>query len=505
MAKNTYTAWALYTGPNQPTPLWENSQWITGEWDGVKGSTTEDHFKKDIDARIDCLIESFKISRANISSRSGTVTNYFVVPEFYFHSTHGPYPAIEINGIPPYEYICTSLWDRIKGLAFDPAAGEKESWIICAGSVLTCNIPDIEKFLQWDRVKRRLDILNKAIGDLSTHYGYRTAKDFKKSSTHIKARGYMEKPETLSEPHQHKAINALMDKFRADPLCVVRNRGLLLRATFRGQSETGVECRKYEKQMESTVDLTMGKIISKGTTCELEHGGMITQWMSGYPSISIIDGDKNTMKAPMAARITMDEPEAAEKKLEIGVEVCLDHRLKRLRRTVGMTKENGAEEDNPAIHVQLVTSGGMQILEESVSAGVSGVIFNSDGCDPILKEYTTGSEQEIQGTGTFKKITCGVYAASAQTMVEVREQDDHKHDYYSHSQLSFRYGEEEIGGYNNALGIRNKKGRTYDPKTGANERLDAYSLPEMITLPPQDDMQDDTLFAAGMGDLHIYR
>ncbi len=176
MEKNTYTAWALYTGPNQPTPPRENSQWITGEWDGVKGVGTEDHFKKDIDARIDCFIESFKMSRKHISSRSEAGTNYFVAPEFYFHCTHGPYPDIQINRLPPYEYICKSLRDRIKDITFDLAAGRNESWIICAGSVLTCNIPSIEKFLEWDRVKRRLGILNKAIRDLSTHYGYKTGK-----------------------------------------------------------------------------------------------------------------------------------------------------------------------------------------------------------------------------------------------------------------------------------------------------------------------------------------
>jgi len=509
MEKDTYTAWALYTGPNQPTPLWENSRWIAGQWDGYESIVdgTVDGLKKDIDARIDCLIESFKACREKITNRGGTVTNYFVVPEFYFHCKYGPYPRIEIssNNL-PYEYICLSLQDRIKNIVLeDLEAGQTENWIICVGSVLTCNIPDIKEFLASERVKTRLDTLNKEIRRLSTHYNYKTAKDFKKSTTHIKARGYMEIPVTLSEPE--KAINALMDEFRADPLCVVRNRGGLYKAVFNGNSGTHVRYWGYEKQNESTVDLTMGKIVSKGGTCELEHGGMITEWMANYPSISIINGDKNTPETPMAARITINDTKEPGKKWEIGVEICLDHRLKRLRRTVGMIKENGATADNPPINFQLVPSGGMQILDYSVAAGIWGAIFNCDGCDPILDRYDSEGKPVIPGSGEFKQITCGVYASSAQTMVKVPGQDNNEHDgkeheYYSHSQLGFRYGNEELDGYNNALGTSNKKGQTYDPKTGKNELLDVYSKPQRIKVT---NPENDSLFAAGWGELHIYQ
>lgn len=516
MENNTYTAWALYTGPNQPTPLWENSRWIAGQWDGKKGEdgqSKKDIIKQDIDARINCLIKSFKNCREKITNRGVTVTNYFVVPEFYFHCKYGPYPRIKIsrNNL-PYEYICITLHDRIKNIVFkDLEAGQTENWIICAGSVLTCNIPNIEKFLNTKRVKTRLDTLNKKIPHLPALYNkYVTTNHSNERRKqriilrHIKARSYMKTPVTLSDPE--KEINALMDEFRADPLCVVRNRGMLYKAVFSGKSETHVQYWGYEKQNESTVDLTMGKIVSKDKTCKLEHGGMITEWMANYTSISIINGDKNTKMTPMAARITINDTSLNEKKLEIGVEICLDHRLKRLRRTLEMTKENGATEDNPPINLQLVPSGGMQILDYSVAAGALGAIFNCDGCDPILDRYDSEGKPVIPDSGEFKGITCGVYASSAQNMVKIPGEDNNGHEYcyYSHSQLSFRYGNEELDGYNNALGTSNKKGQTYDPETKKNESLDVYSPPQIVDIEVKDSGKD-SLFVAGLGKLHIYQ
>jgi hypothetical protein len=503
---NTYTAWALYTGPEQPTPLWENSRWITGQWNGKLD------LKKDIDARIDRLIEKFKECRKNTAGSGGSFTNYFVVPEFYFRCQYGPYPTKEIvDGEMPYEYICSSLEDRIKNIP-SQKIGPGESWIICAGSVLTCNVPDadVEKFLGSDRVKNRLDKLNKEIRKLSKELGYKTAKDFKTSSTYIKALSYpsrfdMVKSGTLpvGEPEAAKNIDALMLEFRSDPLCTVRNRGILFKALFNGKNSTHVESWKYEKQNESTVDLTMGKLVSKN---ELEHGNMITEWMANYPSISIINGDKNTDNAPMAARITINNSPGTKEKQEIGVEICLDHRLKRLRRTVEMTKENGAAENNPPLNLQLIPSGGMQILEESVAAGASGAIFNCDGCDPVLDQYNENGKQIIDGSGSVKQIACGVYAISAQTMVKIPEQENRpEHKYYSHSQLCFRYGTDELDGYNNALGKNNKNGQTYVSEGSgkpANPVLDAY---ELLPNLPQEYKDGDLLFAAGLGALHIYR
>ncbi len=65
--------------------------------------------------------------------------------------------------------------------------------------------------------------------------------------------------------------------------------------------------------------------------------------------------------------------------------------------------------------------------------------------------------------------------------------------YYSHSQLSFRYGNEEM--------TKNMNGPTYDPVTQKNPVLDAYAAAKRI---PVSDKEHPLLFAAGFGELHFY-
>jgi hypothetical protein len=83
--------------------------------------------------------------------------------------------------------------------------------------------------------------------------------------------------------------------------------------------------------------------------------------------------------------------------MDIGIEICLDHRLQRLRRTVNMTRSNGASLDNYPILKQFVPSGGMQILSQAVATDGNSVVFNADGCEPIFYEYVPGSVKVLNG------------------------------------------------------------------------------------------------------------
>lgn len=468
---DSFVAWSLYTGPSEAQPLWPNSRWITGQWNG------DTDLRTDIDMRVDAAVSAFKAARKDVEG-SKCPLRVFAIPEFYFHSQCGPYSYTLMEGLGPFKYICASFQEKLSAIAFD----EGESWLICTGSVLTCNVSDIDAFLASDVVTSRLAELNAAIGRLEMNRDLCLP-----NNTHIKAKGYMEALRYGNDPEG--AVNSLMTNYRGNPLCTVRNRG----AIFTVGSE-GVQCLKYEKQNESTVDLTMGLLIERDGVKQIEMGGMITEWLGNYPSITLYSGDKNMGDNPYAARMSIDGvlPET----MQLGVEICLDHRLQRLRRTIGMCKANGAAADNPALQVQLVPSGGMQILSQSTSAGAGGVIFNADGCDPLLYEYTSTGKQIIPGPGKYKGMTCGVYASCAQAMVETTQK------YYSHSQLCFRYGESEIGGYNNAEGNKNAEGPTFDIETKKNPALDIYAAPEIKkVLGPS----IDELYAAGSGDLHIYK
>ncbi len=468
--KDIFAAWSLYTGPGDAQPLWPGSRWITGQWNGISD------MKNDIDLRVNAAVSAFENVRKKTNNNS--LLRVFVIPEFYFHSQYGPYPDIKVEGVSPFKYICQLFEKKLHHIKFDP----DESWIVCTGSVLTCNVSDIKSFLSSDKVVERLDELNKEIGKLKTNRNLCLV-----NNTHIKAKGYMKK--LLFDESPEGKVNQLMDGYRRNPLCTVRNRGVVFAV-----NSSCLHSFKYEKQNESTVDLTMGRLIEENGRKQIETGTMITEWLANYPSISLYGGDKNSPDNPIGARMNLDEvfPEP----VQLGVEICLDHRLERLRRTIGMCRENGADANNPPLKLQLIPSGGMQILKQSVAAGGEGIIFNVDGCDPLLDKYSSEGKKIIPGTGTFKGLACGVYVSCAQLMVEKKQ------NYFSHSQLCFRFGESEIGGYNNADGNKNADGPTYDEKTQKNPSLDAYAAPEVSEFT---EPSIDTLYAAGQGAFHIYK
>ena len=353
--------------------------------------------------------------------------------------------------------------------------------------------------MDQDSVKTRLKTLNAALETIKPLPSEALGK-------HTKAKGYFaaELENTLAA--EEAALNALIKSYRADPLCTVRNRAGILKI-----GAEGVEARVIEKQNESTVDLTMGEgSVMPGSGLQLSLGGMITEWMGNYPSISIISGDKQyrtddkgALQNPRAARMTFTDPVWKEDQvLELGAEICLDHRLQRLRRTVGMSKSRGASTDNPALDVQLIPSGGMQILEYSVAAGANGAIFNADGCDPILNIYTNAGKNVIKGSGTAPNtVACGVYASMAQTLVS-----KDGFDYYSHSQLAFRSGADQMTGFSYAEGTSNRNGATFAtdfPDKIGNEHLDAYAAPQVVPVKDSDPSETNEYFTAGLGELHL--
>lgn len=490
VANYNYVAWAINTGPAHVIPLWKGSNWIAGEWTGANSDLSEAQIRADIDARVQCVVQALQTARGHLTdSQKQRGLNVFAVPEFYFHAKEGPYPNVRLNGLLPFEYIQDALKEQLSAVSLLPA----ESWILLSGCVLTSSESDYAALLHSSEVAARLAALNRALPSLAAEKGFTEAAHFRAHGPHIRAHSYDAADAAQKTLRQRfspgeQAINDLMTLFRADPLCVVRNRGLAFTLAPGSLTVT-----RYEKQNMSTVDLTMGKLTGSGGALKLDPAGMITEWMAGYPSIQTINGDKQIPATPLAARFTLSN--LTSEPLQVGVEICLDHRLKRLRRTVNMTVEHGAAADNPPLHIQLIPSGGMQILDYSASAGTNGVMFNADGCDPILDVYTSAGKPIIEGSGTFKQITCGVYASSAQALVE-----QHGEHYYSHSQLSFRSGG-EMESYDNARGTANVNGATFTGNPPANLLLDAYPPANRIAveIPKLTD-----LFAAGFGELHIY-
>ena len=482
ITKNNFFAWSLYTAYKNPITV---GNWVAAQWPGKIISTAQD-MQDDIDFRIDMLIEALQVAIAGTENCNSGV-RYFVVPEFYFHSAHGPYPNLSINGLSAFEYLMDQLSGRIQGTLAD-SSDAKHDWVICTGGVLTTHITDITQFLATEEVQSRLTTLNeaysramqqKAIATPTKHIGLIRSK-------HLEAKNL--------EQTVFDEFNALVNAYRQDPLCTVRNRAGIF--VYNGGSNGEIQRYSIEKQAESTVDLTLG-MISDG---EIDPAGQITEWLANYPPVSIINGDNQgdgtgIYRKP-GARMSIT---SYEQPVELGAEICLDHRLQRLRRTVNMT-------GNKPLDIQLVPSGGMQLLDYSIAGGSSGAIFNADGCDYLLDQYNANGQPVITqngqaSSGTAKQLITGVYTSSTQT----RSEGTDGTFYFSHSQLAYRTKDIGPADYINPESTENPGGITFsgDASAPTNPYLDIYN-PPVVTAVTTTSQQVNDYFTAGLGEVHQY-
>lgn len=485
ITRSNFFAWSLYTAYRN---IDEIGNWVAAEWPGKKITNAQD-MQDDIDFRIDMLIEALKITIEAGKDCNNDEMRYFVVPEFYFHSAHGPYPGLNINDESAFEYIMSQLSVRIKSTLADSSEAKKD-WVICTGGVLTTHIEDIESFLAGAEVQKRLTKLN----DIYTRVIEQNPKRLE-----IKHIGLMRLKALESSCKQGVTskgdwdeFNQLVNAYRQDPLCTVRNRAGIF--VYNGSSTGEIIDYSVEKQAESTVDLTIGvTVVENGNKSRIDTGGQITEWMANYPPINITGGDNQNPGNKAGARLTIGPQ---DKKVELGVEICLDHRLRRLRRNVNM-------EGNSPIDIQLVASGGMQLLDYAIAAGSSGAIFNADGCGDLLSNYDNPNDKAIIGNGKDRKVITGVYTLSAQTCSEGTDREQH----YSHSQLAYRTDEGGPSDYINPQGIKNAGGSTNigTEENPSNQYLDLYSLPTII---PVENAAPKKIinryFTAGLGEIHQY-
>ena len=468
-----FAAWSLYTGPSCLNPIINDPAcpWVVGRWDGINESTSKEEIKKDLDYRISAVIQYFKQCIPLFT----TYCRNFVIPEFFFHCAQGPYPNIRVDDVLyPFEYIIAGIKKKLDEVIPD----DNNYYTVIVGSTLTSNIEDYASFLTSAAVLEREAELNALLPNNLQQL--------------MANRGKIAPWKRLIVPTENtelKALNAFMKHSRANPLCIVRNRGAYFH--FNRTMMKEIEVFIYEKQNESTVDLTMGMFDSNG---RVTTNGMITEWLGNYPSYSILGGDKQTSQLSTAARFS---PQFIGNS-DIGVEVCLDHRLQRLRRTVNMCVLNGADADNFPIARQFIPSGGMQILDYSVAGDPHSYIFNADGCASIYTDYTDPNSCILNGeSGQFKGITCGVYALSLQSKWTGRDGQT----YYSHSQLAATTIQSAIAGFDNSLGLNNVKAATYigSAESPSNPATDAFSTQIIST------ELDQNIFALSSGEIHLYQ
>jgi hypothetical protein len=477
-----FTAWSIYTGPSNLKSVYEGSNWITGQWDAINDAVSASEIQRDIEARINLITNTFQ----TILDRHKTWNRFFIIPEFFFRCKQGPYPYLKVDGVDyPLEYIQKRLKEELTKII----PNDNCYYNFFSGTVLTSNISDYSQFLASAPVVERMKELNRclAIEDGAALRSFSSKQPAVTWNREIFNHDRKEGLKTSSGSSD--ALDNFMKQARMNPLCTVRNRGLYLH--FNKTMMQEMESFICEKQYESTVDLTMG-ILRDG---KIEHGGMITEWMAGYPSISILGGDKQADSFSTNARFTPRFLGFSD----VGVEICLDHRKQRLRRTVDMCRNNGADVDNYPLWNQIISSGGMQILDYAVAAHGEQSIFNADGCDKIYKVYGDDSTVILNGeAGIFTGIATGVYSKSVQSKWAGKDGQT----YYSHSQLAFCTKDSKVGGFNNARGLKNDMAQTY---TGSQ---DTPSNPQTDSCEPQiisDGLRQATdLFGATTGELHHY-
>ena len=483
MIQADYAAWSLYTGPSNLKNIIDHPDcsWIVGQWDGVNANTSIEEVKKDIDYRIDVILNAFK----KMLPRFKTNDRHFVIPEFFFRCKQGPYPYIKVDedqhgsDIYPFEYIVLRLKEELKDCIENEDGNDDYTIII--GSALTSNVVNYEAFLKSHSVQGRLDELNEII---NYHKIYDNFLDHSNILWNRRLIHNVVENVALNE------LNEFMRRSRGNPLCTVRNRGAYFH--FNKEIKDRVEIFIYEKQSESSIDLTMGMFdVDKKI---ITANGMITEWLANYPSHSIVHGDKQTTPSSTNARFS---PSPYYQK-DVGVEICLDHSLQRLRRSINMQKKYGADTDNFPLIKQFIPSGGMQILDHSVAVEPNSIIFNVDGIDKVYL-YDDRPGAILEGdSGSFKGIAWGVYNQSIQSKWTGRD----KNTYYSHSQIAFAIEKSAIEDFNNALGKKNPAALTYEGSSESphNEITDSFCN-ETVSFKLNEDM---SIFTLNDGELHHY-
>ena len=405
MVRADFTAWSLYTGPSDVKSIFDdpNCSWVVGQWDGINKNTKKKEVKKDIDYRIDVILNAFN----EMLPRFKTNDCHFVIPEFFFHCKEGPYPYIKVDDKDkhyPFEYIVLRLKKELKKCILNDKHNDKRNYTIVVGSALTSNIENYKEFFSQVDVNNRQKQLNAILKDPEIYRAFKN-HNYRHWRRHVQSGN--------SSNFSLEKLNDFMEEARRNPLCTVRNRGAYF--YFNKKRKDEIEVFVYEKQSESSVDLTMGKFVDKGKDKgKITTNGMVTEWLCNYPSYSILKGDKK--KQPLAAGARFSHPPYGD--WDIGVEICLDHRFQRLRRTIDMSIRNGADVDNLPLFKQFIPSGGMQILDYAVAADRNSIIFNADGCGQICvsqKPEEFLASGECLASELYKGIALGVYSHSIQS------------------------------------------------------------------------------------------
>ncbi|QZT37449.1 hypothetical protein K5X82_00810 [Halosquirtibacter xylanolyticus] len=364
---------ALSTTPELKVSVEGMSDW--GKYLGDKEDAN------DIQTRLDVvrsvllqLLEAKEIDHTN------TTLKIFALPEFFWRGIKGAYHYDVKKEDRIYQKITSELINMVDQLK---QKYNLDDWLFLFGSILTTH--DIT-----DSVTKEDKTLAKLGNDYLGVYNILDPV----SNSHIrelfanvvKIADKKKRSNSDKEKYLSALLTDLLDLSDALAKKMVYNRCFVY---YAGNSYA------IQKEHKSKEDF----ILNNPSATE-DHVDYYLQTMVNYPSI---DAKINPVDTLPLSNIKC-------KNLKVGVEICLDHRRKRL---ADYLKEGKIE----AVDIQIVISCGMQLHDDAVATKDRGVLFNCDGeyelkgeavngdhCHTQLKTYHASKKPSLSDYMSVKKI-----------------------------------------------------------------------------------------------------
>lgn len=396
----------------------------------------QDDFQKDVATRVAVLKNAVDAAKAKLPSEpAGSVLNVFVAPEFFFHGPQGPYLHAS-DADDPVPAIIAQL-----RAAFP--SSQYPDWSFVCGSAITARVANSERMFSSDSVAVRNAVVKSLGEQWQAAFGPLKGVIFDMLVNFIK------------NCHAYPAVE-------------VRNRALIVSSVpLDGPGVTlNVNEMTTEKYFDSNEDFVLYPTSGRQD--------VVTEPMTAYPVIDLSNGDLKQTPNDVFSIFRQDYGDGNfPQYVDFGVEICLDHSDARLRSNID---SEPFPRTHDALHVQIIPSCGMQIIQASVAADTHGFVFNCDG--QYALDSTTGPQQGVQ-SGVDCIYANYLYAPSATAAIP----------YAGHTQLA-RVATPAKGDDPDATGATNASFMTLTPDITIVE----------VTAPAD----FDKCFAGGPGAVHIY-
>ena len=393
--------------------------------------------KDDIAFRVEAYVAAVAQARANIPQDDDTI-NVFLAPEFFFHGVHGPYLWRGNDKNDPLK-IARELFQQ--ALQTEDYA----NWIFITGSMISIKTDDN----LWQLQEKYEDINKTVIDKCNLYLSYLDNKEY-------------ELAESLAQEIGTNVWNAHGNQ-EALP---VQNRTIMINNINPGGPKDNWGLMTMQKKFYSNQDIALF-----GTN----YQPLITEQMTRYPEVDISKGDvkKSAFDHYSIFKVQNGAEDKSKKgqPINMGVDICLDHLYYRLRRTY--TKDKAIIGGD--VQVQVFPSCGVQVMEESVVAGLNGYVFNCDGAyyfpdKPIFK----GNYQSYKGNIINLPFSSPLYKQGV-------------YQYGAHTQLA-QVASPAVG----------------DIPFLTDASIKAIPQGNATVIPVTPALDFDQYFAGGPGELHVY-